>query len=58
MRKPFIPPHGGYENLLSFQRAQIIYDATVKFCAEFFGRRDRTVDSDGAGRTFRKAEHR
>jgi len=44
MRDSLIPPHGGYQNLLSFQRAQIVYDATVKFCAEFFGRGDRTVD--------------
>ena len=40
----FIPPHGGYRNLLSYQRAEIVYDATVRFCARFLGRRDRTVD--------------
>jgi four helix bundle suffix protein len=28
----FIPPHGGYENLLSFQKARIVYDGTVWFC--------------------------
>lgn len=44
MNDKFIPPHGGYEQLLSFQRAQIVYDATVKFCATYFDRRDRTVD--------------
>jgi four helix bundle suffix protein len=40
----FIPPHGGYEELLSFQKARIIYDGTVKFCERFLERRDRTVD--------------
>jgi four helix bundle suffix protein len=40
----FIPPHGGYEELLSFQKARIIYDATVRFCERFLDRRDRTVD--------------
>jgi len=40
----FIPPHGGYEELLSFQKARIIYDATVRFCERFLDKRDRTVD--------------
>jgi four helix bundle suffix protein len=42
--KGFIPPHGGYQQLLSFQKAQIVYDATVYFCQRFFEKRDRTVD--------------
>jgi four helix bundle suffix protein len=44
MSEKFIPPHGGYKKLLSYQRAEIVYDATVKFCARFFDKRDRTVD--------------
>jgi four helix bundle suffix protein len=44
MPERFIPPHGGYENLLSFQKARIVYDGTVRFCQRFFGQRDRTVD--------------
>jgi four helix bundle protein len=40
----FIPPHGGYENLLSFQKARIVYDGTVRFCARFVNPRDRTHD--------------
>jgi four helix bundle suffix protein len=40
----FIPAHGGYRNLLSYQRAEIVYDATVRFCRRFLERRDRTVD--------------
>jgi len=42
--KGFIPAHGGYQQLLSFQKAQIVYDATVYFCQRFFDKRDRTVD--------------
>lgn len=44
MPERFIPPHGGYRSLLTYQRAEIIYDATVKFCARFLDQRDRTVD--------------
>ena len=42
--KGFIPVHGGYEHLLSFQKARIVYDGTVRFCERFLDRRDRTVD--------------
>lgn len=44
MTERFIPPHGGYENLLSFQKARIVYDATVWFCGEYLRRGDRTND--------------
>ena len=40
----FIPAHGGYEDLVSFQKARIIYDGTVKFCERFLDKRDRTYD--------------
>src|SRR5216110_1675127 len=40
----FIPPHGGYENLLSYQKAQIVYDGTVRFCERLLQKRDRTYD--------------
>ncbi|HEV7239056.1 MAG TPA: four helix bundle suffix domain-containing protein [Thermoanaerobaculia bacterium] len=40
----FIPPHGGYRALLSYRKAEIVYDLTVRFCARFLERRDRTVD--------------
>ncbi len=40
----FIPPHGGYANLLSYRKAEIIYDATDYFCDRFFEKRDRTRD--------------
>src|SRR5437867_7418040 len=44
MSERFIPPHGGYENLLSFRKARIIYDATVWFCGRYLVRSDRTYD--------------
>jgi four helix bundle suffix protein len=40
----FIPPHGGYEQLLAYRKSQIIYDATVRFCDRFIDRRSRTHD--------------
>ena len=40
----FIPAHGGYENLLSFQKARIVYDGTVYFCGRFVDKRSRTHD--------------
>ena len=40
----FIPPHGGYQDLLSYQKAEIVYDATVYFCRRFLDKRDRTYD--------------
>jgi hypothetical protein len=44
MPEHFIPPHGGYESLLSYQKSKIVYDGTVRFCERFLDRRDRTVD--------------
>jgi four helix bundle suffix protein len=40
----FIPPHGGYEKLLSYQKALIVYDATVYFCNRFIDKKSRTYD--------------
>jgi len=44
MSDHIIPPHGGYANLLTYRKAEIIYDATVKFCERFLNKYDRTVD--------------
>jgi len=44
MSKNFIPQHGGYKNLLSYQKAVIVYDATVCFCDRFIDKRSRTHD--------------
>lgn len=44
MSEGFIPPHGGYQNLLSYQKALIVYDATISFCGRFVDKRSRTHD--------------
>jgi four helix bundle suffix protein len=44
MTEGFIPPHGGYQKLLSYQKSEIVYDATVYFCDHFIERRSRTHD--------------
>lgn len=40
--RKFIPSHGGYEDLLSYKKATVVYDATVAFCGRFFDKWDRT----------------
>ncbi|MEA2600090.1 MAG: hypothetical protein QOF89_1082 [Acidobacteriota bacterium] len=44
MSEGFIPPHGGYKKLLSYQKAEIVYDATIYFCSHFIDKRSRTHD--------------
>lgn len=39
-----LPPHGGYESLLSFQKSRIVFDATMRFCERFVDKRSRTHD--------------
>ena len=41
--KGFIPTHGGYRQLFSYQKAEIIYDGTMYFTNRFFHKYDRTV---------------
>ncbi len=40
----FIPPHGNYEELLSYQKAEVVYDLTFRFCTRFLRNGDRTID--------------
>ena len=40
----FIPKHGGYQQLITFQKAEIIYDGTYYFCHTYFQKYDRTID--------------
>jgi four helix bundle suffix protein len=40
----FIPPHGNYRELLSYQKAEVVYDLTFRFCHRFLSRGDRTID--------------
>src|ERR1700730_4276798 len=40
----FIPTHGNYQELLSYQKAEVVYDLTYRFCQRFLNRGDRTID--------------
>lgn len=40
----FIPKHGGYRNLITYQKAEIIYDGTIYFTNRAFRKYDRTID--------------
>ena len=40
----FIPPHGGYQKLFSYQKALVVYQATVYFCDRFINIKSRTHD--------------
>jgi four helix bundle suffix protein len=40
----FIPQHGGYKNLISYQKAEIIYDGTIYFTKRVFRKYDRTAE--------------
>lgn len=41
---PIIPPRGDYQTLLSYQKAEVIYDLTFRFAHKFLARVDRTLD--------------
>lgn len=41
---PLLPPRGDYQTLLSFQKAEVVYDITFRFAHKFLSRGDRTVD--------------
>src|SRR5687767_15667822 len=40
----FLPPHGNYAELLSFKKAEVVYDITFRFAHKYLGRGDRTID--------------
>jgi four helix bundle protein len=40
----FIPPHGGYKDLKSYQMSELVNDATVRFCDRFIDPKSRTHD--------------
>jgi four helix bundle suffix protein len=44
MTEGFIPPHGGYQKLLAYQKAVVVYDATLYFCNRFVDKKSRTFD--------------
>jgi four helix bundle suffix protein len=40
----FLPPRGNYRGLLAYQKAEVIYDITYRFCHRFLAKGDRTID--------------
>lgn len=40
----FLPKTGNYRELLSYRKAEVIYDFTFRFCERFLSRGDRTID--------------
>ena len=41
---PIILPHGNYQELLSYQKAEVVYDLTFRFCEKHLKKGDRTID--------------
>ena len=41
---PLLPPRGDYRTLITYQKAEVLYDITYRFCQRFLARGDRTVD--------------
>jgi four helix bundle suffix protein len=39
-----LPPRGDYHSLLSFQKAEVVYDLTFRFAHKFLSKGDRTID--------------
>jgi four helix bundle suffix protein len=44
MKEPLLPPSGGYQKLISYQKAECVYDLTYYFCHKYLNRGDRTID--------------
>lgn len=40
---PILPPRGDYQTLLSFQKAEVVYDLTFRFAHKFLSKGDRTI---------------
>ena len=43
-RSLILPPRGDYQTLLSYQKSEVIYQITYRFCERFLKKGDRTVD--------------
>jgi four helix bundle suffix protein len=39
-----LPPRGDYRTLLSYQKSEVIYQLTYRFCQRFLNKNDRTID--------------
>jgi hypothetical protein len=43
-RRPIIQPRVDHQTLLSYQKAEVVYDITFRFAQKFLSKGDRTVD--------------
>ncbi len=41
---PIIQPRGDYQTLLSYQKAEVVYDLTFRFAGKYLARGDRTIN--------------
>ena len=41
---PTMLPHGNFQELLSYQKAEVIYDLTFRFCEKHLNKGNRTID--------------
>jgi four helix bundle suffix protein len=39
-----LPPRGDYRTLLSYQKSEVVYEITYRFCNRFLAKGDRTID--------------
>lgn len=44
MKESLLPPSGGYRRLISYQKAEAVYDLTYYFCSKYLKKGDRTID--------------
>ena len=44
MSKSLVTPRGDYKSLLTYRKAELIYDLTFYFCHHFLNLKDRTID--------------
>ena len=44
MADPLLPKAGGYRKLISYQKAEAVYDLTYYFCKKYLQIGDRTID--------------
>lgn len=44
MSNEFLPKGGNYKALLSYRKAEIVFDITFRFCNKFLKKNDRTID--------------
>lgn len=42
--RSIIPPRGDYQTLLSYQKAEVVYDLTFRFAHKYLNKGDRTID--------------